>query len=172
MNLSDLKIGQKVVALDNHWMDRVRRKVGIVAEVDFDHVGVSFPGVLNNLIVYSDVCELMIVADSTKPMFPHDAGDRKKIPLASGVLDYFPSALIEIAKVSQAGNDQHNHGQPLHWARAKSTDQDDTIMRHFMERGKFDTDGQRHSAKLAWRALALLQLELEAEGAPMARGAK
>ena len=27
--------------------------------------------------------------------------------------------------------------------------------------GKFDTDGQRHSAKLAWRALALLQIELE-----------
>jgi hypothetical protein len=41
-----------------------------------------------------------------------------------------------------------------------------------MERGKIDTDGQRHSAKLAWRALALLQLELEAEGAPIARGAR
>jgi len=32
-----------------------------------------------------------------------------------------------------------------------------------IDRGKFDTDGQRHSAKLAWRALALLQLELEEE---------
>lgn len=105
-------------------------------------------------------------------MFPTDAKERKQVPLASGVLDYFPSALIEIAKVSFAGNEQHNPGEPLHWSRGKSTDQDDTIIRHFMERGKIDTDGQRHSAKLAWRALALLQLELEAEGAPIARGAR
>lgn len=105
-------------------------------------------------------------------LLPESPAERKKIPLASGVLDYFTSALIEVAKVSQAGNDQHNPGERLHWARSKSTDQDDTILRHFIERGKLDTDGQRHSAKLAWRALALLQLELEAEGAPMARGAK
>jgi len=40
-----------------------------------------------------------------------------------------------------------------------------------MERGTIDIDGMRHSAKLAWRALALLQLELETEGAAIARGA-
>jgi hypothetical protein len=79
--------------------------------------------------------------------------------------------LAEVAKVSYQGNQQHNPGEPLHWARNKSTDQADTIIRHFMERGKMDSDGMRHSAKLAWRALALLQLELEAEGAPIARGA-
>lgn len=44
-------------------------------------------------------------------------------------------------------------------------DQEDCIVRHLMERGAVDTDGMRHSAKLAWRALALLQLELEAESA-------
>ena len=87
-------------------------------------------------------------------------------------MDYFPSALIEVAKVSYQGNLQHNPGQPLHWARGKSTDQNDTIIRHFLERGKIDIDGMRHSAKLAWRTLALLQLELEAEGAPLARGAR
>lgn len=103
---------------------------------------------------------------------PTDAKERKNVPIASGVLDYFPSALVEIAKVSKVGNDQHNPGQPLHWARGKSTDQDDTIIRHFLERGKIDSDGLRHSAKLAWRALALLQLEMEAAGAPTARGAK
>ena len=103
---------------------------------------------------------------------PVDAKERKQIPIATGVLDYFPNALIEVAKVSFKGNKQHNPGEPLHWARAKSTDQADTIIRHFLERGKMDTDGMRHSAKLAWRALALLQLELEAEGAPVARGAK
>lgn len=105
-------------------------------------------------------------------MLPAESQERKKYPIASGVLDYFPDALAEVARVSYEGNQQHNPGEPLHWARGKSTDQDDTIIRHFLERGKRDADGMRHSAKLAWRALALLQLELEAEGAPMARGAK
>ncbi len=92
---------------------------------------------------------------------PTDPIGRKATPIASGVLDYFPDALVAVAQVSFAGNEQHNPGQPLHWAREKSTDQDDTIMRHFLQRGEFDTDGQRHSAKMAWRALALLQLEIE-----------
>lgn len=107
-----------------------------------------------------------------KSVLPENAAERKAIPVATGVLDYFPSALIEIAKVSKVGNDQHNPGQPLHWARGKSTDQDDTIIRHFFERGGTDIDGVKHTAKLAWRVLALLQLECEAEGAPVARGAK
>lgn len=106
-----------------------------------------------------------------KTTLPTDSQDRKKIPIATGVIDYFPAALAEVAKVSYQGNQQHNPGEALHWARNKSTDQADTIIRHFMERGKIDSDGMRHSAKLAWRALALLQLELEAEGAPIARGA-
>ena len=105
------------------------------------------------------------------PLFSADPAERKAAPVASGVLDYFPSALIEIAKVSKAGNDQHNPGEPLHWARGKSMDQSDCIIRHFMERGTFDADGLRHSAKLAWRALALLQEEMEKAGAPLARGA-
>ena len=86
---------------------------------------------------------------------------RKQYPLATGVLDYFPDALVAIAHVSYVGNDQHNPGEPVHWAREKSTDQADTLIRHFLERGTIDTDGQRHTAKLCWRALALLQLELE-----------
>jgi len=36
-------------------------------------------------------------------------------------------------------------------------------MRHFVERGTLDTDGVRHSAKVVWRALALLQKEIEGE---------
>jgi len=102
---------------------------------------------------------------------PKDAAQRKAIPLCSGVLDYFPAALAEVAKVSKAGNDQHNPGQPLHWSRDKSSDHADCITRHLSERGTLDTDLMRHSAKLAWRALALLQIELEEAGAPMARGA-
>jgi hypothetical protein len=105
-------------------------------------------------------------------LLPSDAIERKRIPLGSGVLDYFPAALIEVAKVSHAGNEQHNPGQPLHWARAKSNDHWDTMQRHGVERGTVDTDGQRHSAKMAWRALAILQMEMEAAGAPVARGSK
>jgi hypothetical protein len=106
-------------------------------------------------------------------MLPTDAKERKQVPIASGVLDYFPAAIAEVAKVSYQGNEQHNPGQPLHWARGKSMDQADCIMRHFMERGTLDsTDGLRHSAKMAWRALALLQLECEEAGEPIARGAK
>lgn len=104
-------------------------------------------------------------------ILPATSSERKQIPVATGVIDYFPSALIEVAKVSYAGNQQHNPGQPLHWERSKSNDHSDTIIRHFLERGGFDTDGLRHSAKLAWRALALLQMEMEAAGAPVARNA-
>ena len=93
---------------------------------------------------------------------PTEPKARKQFPVASGVMNYFPDALVAVAHVSFVGNEQHNPGQPLHWAREKSTDQDDTLIRHFLERGGIDTDGQRHTAKLAWRALAMLQLEIEA----------
>ncbi|MEK7500231.1 MAG: dATP/dGTP diphosphohydrolase domain-containing protein [Patescibacteria group bacterium] len=96
-------------------------------------------------------------------IFPTDSKARKDIPICTGVLDYFPLALAEVAKISVLGNKQHNPGEPLHWEKEKSTDHADTIIRHLAERGGFDTDGSRHSAKLAWRALANLQLELEAE---------
>lgn len=95
------------------------------------------------------------------PNLPTDAKARKGVPMTTGVLDYFPDAIAAVAVVSKVGNDQHNPGQPLHWAREKSTDHADCITRHLVERGTIDVDGMRHSAKLAWRALALLQTELE-----------
>ena len=106
--------------------------------------------------------EIMYIQDKKQSKFPDD---RKSVPLCTGVLDYFPDALIEVAKVSVEGNKQHNPGEPLHWAKEKSTDHADCIMRHLVDRGKFDADGTRHSAKIAWRALALLQIELEQERA-------
>lgn len=93
---------------------------------------------------------------------PTDSAARKDIPLARGCLDYFPDALAEVARLSQAGNDKHNPGQPLHWSREKSSDHADCIMRHLAERGKVDDDGFLHDVKVAWRALANLQLALEA----------
>jgi len=109
---------------------------------------------------------------SPKLLLPTDAKERKGLPVATGFLDYFSAAIIEVCKISKAGNDQHNPGQPLHWSRGKSTDHADTMIRHFMERGTIDTDGMRHSAKMVWRACALLQQELEDAGAPVSRGSK
>lgn len=94
---------------------------------------------------------------------PTDAAERKEYPVITGVLDYFPDAIVAVAHISFIGNQQHNPGQPLNWNRSKSGDEADTIGRHMLQRGTRDTDGQRHSAKLAWRALANLQKEIEAE---------
>lgn len=97
---------------------------------------------------------------------------RKKYPITTGLLDYFPDACTYVAMVSYEGNQKHNPGEPMHWARGKSMDHADCIARHLVERGGFD--GKiRHSGNLAWRAFALLQEELEAEhGLAMPRGAK
>lgn len=92
-----------------------------------------------------------------------DPVTRKGIPLARGVLDYFPDALCEVAKCSLAGNTQHHADEPLHWDKSKSTDEADALVRHLIDRGTLDKDGVRHSAKVAWRALAMLQRELDAE---------
>lgn len=104
---------------------------------------------------------------------PTEAKARKASPIAEGVLWYFPNALAAIAAVSKAGNDQHNPGQPLHHSRGKSSDHADCIIRHLIDAGTMDTDGLRHSAKVAWRALALLQEEIEKdEGVPLPRNAR
>jgi hypothetical protein len=99
---------------------------------------------------------------------PTGAKERKALPICTGVLDYFPKALAAVAEVSRIGNDQHNPGQPLHWAKGKSTDHADCAIRHFAERGTVDVvDGGRHTAKAAWRVLAHLEMEIEAEEAGM-----
>lgn len=92
-----------------------------------------------------------------------DPKERKSLPLVTGVLDYFPDALLEVARVSKVGNDQHNPGQPLHWAKEKSQDEEDAGGRHILERFTKDVDGCYHAAKHAWRALAFLQKLIEAE---------
>lgn len=102
-----------------------------------------------------------IRAMSQRMSLPRNAQDRKNIPIYSGVMAYFPDALAAVAEVSKVCNEQHNPGEPLHWAREKSVDHADCVARHLMEHGLLDTDGMRHSAKMAWRALALLQLEIE-----------
>ena len=86
---------------------------------------------------------------------------RKQTPIYSGVLNYFPDAIREVAQCSFVGNEQHNPNTPLHWDRSKSGDELDALTRHLLEAGTIDSDGIRHSAKVAWRALANLQKEIE-----------
>lgn len=88
---------------------------------------------------------------------------RKQTPIFTGVLNYFPDAIREVARCSYAGQQQHNPDKPLAWDRSKSGDELDALSRHLLEAGTIDTDGIRHSAKVAWRALANLQKEIEDE---------
>lgn len=89
--------------------------------------------------------------------------DRKEKPVYTGVLKYFPDAILEVARCSFVGQEQHNPDKPLHWDRSKSGDELDALSRHLLDAGTTDTDGVRHSAKVAWRALANLQKEIENE---------
>lgn len=88
---------------------------------------------------------------------------RDDYPLFSGLLAYFPNALSEVARCSKVGNDQHNPGEPLHWARHKSTAHADKILRHLRDSlfEPLDDDGVLHVVKVAWRALALAEEALE-----------
>jgi len=97
---------------------------------------------------------------------PTDSMARKGTPVFYGFLNYFPDAVAEVARLSLAANDKHNPGEPLHWSKEKSNDHADCLVRHLLEHGEIDPDdGFSHTVKVAWRAMALLQMELEAKAA-------
>lgn len=107
-------------------------------------------------------------------MLPNDNTARKGIPLYTYLTQYHPNALVEVAKVAVAGNEQHNPGEPMHWAKGKSMDQLNTAMRHIFDHGMgnaYDRDDPyrcesrrpiMHLAKAAWRLLAEIELLCEA----------
>ncbi len=103
-----------------------------------------------------------------------DSAGRKATPVYEGCVRYFPAAMQLVARLSKVGNDKHNHGEPMHHARAKSTDQGDCILRHQMDVGTLDPDSNLdHAVGVAWRALAQLQILAEEQyGWPKAPGAK
>lgn len=94
------------------------------------------------------------------PILSTDSAERKNTPIFSGVLMYFPLAIAAVARHSKRGNDKHNAGEPLHWAREKSTDHLDCAVRHIIDANHFNAElGEYEEAcALAWRALAHLQL--------------
>jgi len=72
---------------------------------------------------------------------------------------YFPDALAAVSRLSKAGNDKHNPGEPLHWARGKSTDQMDCLARHILTPEAIDPETNEPELVAAvWRGLAQLQL--------------
>jgi hypothetical protein len=108
-------------------------------------------------------------------VLPTDSEERKEIPIFSGVLNYFPLAVAAVARHSKRGNDKHNPGEPLHWARGKSMDHEDCIARHLLDIDTVDPETGEYldAVALAWRALAKLQeLEEKRLGKPMSRGSR
>ncbi len=101
--------------------------------------------------------DMEVEAEVIKPT--DKAADRKATPVFSGVLKYFPNALKEVAKCSQAGNNQHHPDKPLHWDMDKSKDEYDALTRHLIDHtiNPIDDDGMLHLTKVAWRALAGLE---------------
>lgn len=100
---------------------------------------------------------------------PDDRDARNALPVWDGVIAYFPDTWVEIAKVSVLGNKQHGLGEKLHFNREVSTDHANKVMRHMLDHaaGKvLDSDGTYHLAKAAWRALAALQVAIEAQAHP------
>lgn len=102
-----------------------------------------------------------VVEGQSRPMITDNSTERKRTPIWSGVLQYFPRAMAAVARVSYKGNEKHNKGEPLHWARGKSMDQEDAILRHMINPYERDEDGELHIVHVAWRALAAAELALE-----------
>lgn len=115
-------------------------------------------------------CQLIpgIIAKPEPTPAAEESKRRKGMPLFDGCFMYFADALLAVAQFSRKGNDKHNPGQHLHWARHKSQDQANCIGRHLLDIGpewdqideEFD---EPHAVALAWRSLALLQTLLEAK---------
>ena len=82
---------------------------------------------------------------------PTDAAERKKFPIYSGFMCYFPHAIAAVANLSYKGNQQHHPDKPLHWDMDKSQDELDALMRHMI-----DGDWEQ----VAWRAMANLERKL------------
>jgi hypothetical protein len=92
--------------------------------------------------------------------------ERKSCPIFDGCILYFPRALAAVAKHSFQSNEKHNPGTAMHWDKTKSTDHRNTQLRHMIDDAmgeRFDIGGTRHLAGNAWRALALLETQLEKE---------
>lgn len=101
--------------------------------------------------------------------------DTEKSPVTRGVLQYFPRALEEVAKVSAAGAKKYAWNG---WKTVPDgiTRYSDALGRHLLAEGQSayddgpDGTGCLHAAQVAWNALARLELILRAAEKPGAIG--
>lgn len=93
----------------------------------------------------------------------YTSAERKAIPVHTGVLQYFPDALVAVARVSVKSNEKHNPGMHLHWSRGKSDDQLDSLARHLLSPdGTLNPDtGEPDLYHALWRLLADVQVREE-----------
>jgi hypothetical protein len=157
-----MKAGDTIRRINKAFSKAQVGQLATVTRVFGNSVGVTYPGCKEFESWEIVNCDL-VKTPAQKTVLPHDSAERKTYPLLSGLFDYFESALCEVAHHSHMGNEKHNPGQTLHWARAKSDDHLDAAMRHIVER---DLRGA------SWRILAALQMELEGQGYPKAPGAR
>lgn len=110
---------------------------------------------------------------------PLGSAERKRVPLYSTVLRFFPAALCKLAEICRLGSEKHNPGQtPIH-NRDVSKDHADCIVRHLIDLSEDyghgvgrDENGVPQVGYILWRAAALAQEWLEEnEGAPRAPAA-
>jgi len=84
---------------------------------------------------------------------PTDPARRKRIPIYTGFIDYFPLAIAAVAELSLEGGIQHGQtADTLFWDRTKSGDEKDALMRHVLD---------KDWTQVAWRAMANLEKHLE-----------
>ena len=107
-----------------------------------------------------DLLDQLTCDDNVPEGLPTDPAIRKSIQVYTGFVKYFPLAMVEVAKLSAAGNEQHNPGAALHWDRSKSPDELDSLMRHLLDHAINPNDIVA-AAAVAWRAMANLQKLLE-----------
>lgn len=113
-------------------------------------------------------------------LFGDDDKVRKMLVVFDYIARYCPKALREMTKVAVANNVRYNPGRApndINWARDKSKDQLGSLFRHMLERrvdGKIFEPIDPEIAKVvgydrvyvlaeaAWRAVAALELDIEA----------
>ena len=108
------------------------------------------------------------VAEEDDGIFPEDAQERKTYPVLTGLLNYFPHACAAVAHHSFVGNEQHNAGEAMHWAKEKSIGDGNQVVRHTMEgtatnspRNTPEWDEEVEALQaMFWRAGELLERKL------------
>lgn len=178
--MSKFKVGDRVIGNSQLVTREYRGKVGTVFMLAKDdrqiHVEWDTGGRDGGFwdTKFDRYVEPQTATPTTSSALPTDSTERKRWPLYSGLLAYFPAALAQVAHHSFLGNEKHNPGLPLQHARGVSGDHQDCIMRHLvdaMEHPAGSAQRVEELRALCWRGLALLQEESELAGAPAAPAA-